>query len=159
MPLRLPLSVKLTRRAVARRDLFCELVLRAVRPPPADAAFAVHAYAFKADEGDFARELLERCSRLWLFRSNQRAFCGDFVAVDMSSPSPARRRAFVLELKRGAALRLGGGAVGVQLRNAALAVRSLTGEGGLLGEDAEHLIVTGDGAQILERFSRHRSAA
>ncbi|AUX41642.1 uncharacterized protein SOCE26_030640 [Sorangium cellulosum] len=59
---RLPLSVKLTRRAVAQRDLFCELVQKAVRPCQADAAFAFHAFAFKADEDGFARELMDTCS-------------------------------------------------------------------------------------------------
>ncbi|KYG07350.1 hypothetical protein [Sorangium sp. So ce542] len=151
---RLPLSIKLTRRAVARRDLFCELVQKAVRPCQADAAFAFHAFAFKADEDGFARELMDRRTELWLFRSNQRASCGDFLAVDMSSPWPARRRAYVIELKRGMPVRLGGGAVGVQLRNAASAVQGLAQQGDVLGAEAAYVTVAGDGAEIAAMLGR-----
>jgi hypothetical protein len=150
MALYLPLCLKLTRPALERSDAVAALILRAVRPPPAHAAFAVHAFAFKCDEEDFARELLRRRSHVWLFRSNQRAFCGDFVAVDMSSPSPARRRAFVLELKRGAPIRVGGGGAGVQLRNADRAVRGLAQEGGILGAEAPYVLATGDGERLLD---------
>jgi hypothetical protein len=148
MALHFPLSLKLTRGALARRDAFFASILRALRPPPADAALAVHTFAFKNDEEGFARALLARRSHLWLYRSNQRAFCGDFVAVDMSSPRPSLRRAYVLELKRGAPLRPGGG-VGVQLRNAERAVRDLA----VLGAEATWEVLTGDGERILDRLS------
>ncbi|WP_437541228.1 hypothetical protein WMF39_26650 [Sorangium sp. So ce1504] len=151
---RLPLSIKLTRRAVARRDLFCELVKRAVRPSQADAAFAFHAFAFKADEDEFARELMRRRTELWLFRSNQRASCGDFLAVDMSSPWAARRRSYVIELKRGMPVRIGGGAVGVQLQKAASAVQALAQKGDVLGVEGAYVTVAGDGAEIIAMFAR-----
>jgi hypothetical protein len=111
----------------------------------ADRALTHHAYAFKADEGRFARELLARRTERWLYRANQRAFCGDFVVVDMSPGRTAPRRAWVVELKLGAPLREGGGAVGLQLVRAteALAALGLTGEATLLSGDAravlEHL--------------------
>ncbi|WP_438016836.1 hypothetical protein WMF18_39570 [Sorangium sp. So ce315] len=151
---RLPLAIKLTRRAVARRDLFCELVHKAVRPSQADADFAFHAFAFKADEDRFARGLMDRRTELWLFRSNQRAYCGDFLAVDMSSPWPARRRSYVIELKRGMPVRVGGGAVGLQLRNAASAVQGLAQQGDVLGDEAAYVTVSGDGTAIVEMFAR-----
>jgi hypothetical protein len=141
------MSIRLTRRAVARRDAFFASILRALRPPSGAEALCVGTFAFKNDEEGFARALLLRQSRIWLYRSNQRAFCGDFVAVDMSSPKPSQRRAFVLELKRGAPLRTGGGGAGVQLRNAERAVRDLAGA--VLGDEPAWDAVTGDGERIL----------
>ena len=72
---RLPLAIKLTRRAVARRDLFCELVHKAVRPSQADADFVFHAFAFKADEDRFARGLMDRHPP-----GPEQAVLADFVA-------------------------------------------------------------------------------
>jgi len=154
MSLRLPLFLKLTRRALDRRDEFFASILRAVRPASADTAFAVHAFAFKNDEQGFARALLARRTEIWLFRANQRAFCGDFLLVDMSSPATSRRYAFVLELKLGAPLRVGGG--GVQLRNAGRAVRDLSRMQGRLGDEPRFEVLTGDGAAILRLFSTAR---
>ncbi|MFT3775744.1 MAG: hypothetical protein QM820_61135 [Minicystis sp.] len=151
MALHLPLSVHLPRRALARRDAFIAALMRALRPRPSAAALAVGTFAFKNDEERFARALLFEHSRFWLYRSNQRAFCGDFVIVDMSSPRPARRRAFVVELKHGAPLRRGGGGAGVQLRNAEQVVRDL--RGAVLGDEASWDILTGDGGHILAWLS------
>jgi hypothetical protein len=96
---------------------------------------------------------MERKSNLWLFRSNQRAFCGDFIVVDVSSPDPSRRPAFVVDLKRGARVRVGGGGAGVQLRGAASVVRELARTTGALAEDAPHVaLVTGDGELLLRFF-------
>jgi hypothetical protein len=146
MSIRLPLALRVTRRALVRGDTFFATILDAVQPARGVALFAFHAFAFKNDERSFARELLERRTQLWLFRSNQRAFCGDFVAVEMSCPDPARRRAFVLELKLGEALRAGRG--GVQLKNAGDAVRD-AGKGGVLGTGASFEVLTGSATSIL----------
>lgn len=154
MSIRLPLFVKLTRRALDRRDDFIASILRAVRPSAAEAAFAVHAFAFKNDEQGFARALLARRPEIWLFRANQRAFCGDFLLVDMSSPATSRPHVCVLELKLGAPLRVGGG--GVQLRNAGRAVRDLPRMQGRLGDEPPFEVLTGDGAAILRLFSTDR---
>jgi hypothetical protein len=83
-------------------------------------------FALGAPETAFARELLVRRTNLWLYRSNQRHFCGDFVAVDMSSPRD--RRTFALELKAGEPVRVGAG--GVQLAGIAGALAEL---GGVIG--------------------------
>jgi hypothetical protein len=152
VPLHLPLAIRIPRRALARRDAFFSTLMAAIRPPPAAAALAIGAYAFKNDEEGFARALLAAHARLWLYRSNQRAFCGDFVVVDMSSPRPSRRRALVLELKHGAPLRFGGGGAGVQLVNAERAVHELSGA--VLGEGARWDLLTGDGERMLRWISR-----
>jgi hypothetical protein len=156
MSTRLPLCLRLHRRALERRDGLFASVLRETRPPAAEEAFAVHAFAFKNDEHAFARTLLARRTELWLFRANQRAFCGDFVAVDMSAAAGARRRALVIELKLGAAVRVGCG--GVQMRNAARAVRDLPRRHEGIGEEPAFAVLTGDGAALLRLLSAPRSA-
>ncbi|MCK6592621.1 MAG: hypothetical protein L6Q76_34125, partial [Polyangiaceae bacterium] len=133
--LKLPLCIALRPSAVERRDGITVLVMRTFRPATADEGLAVYAFELKNDERAFARELLGRKSNYWLFRSNQRRACGDFVVVDVSSPHPARRRAFVIDLKQGAPVRVGGGGAGVQLRNAESAVSELR-SAGVLGVDA-----------------------
>jgi hypothetical protein len=151
MSIRLPLAVRVTCRTLVPSDAFEASVLLAVRPTRVSPAFAVHAFAFKSDERSFARELLARRTELWLYRSNQRAFCGDFLAVDMSSPLPSRRRAFVIELKLAGALRVGSG--GVQMKNAPLAVRHLGSVLGPLGVTPPFETVTGDAASVIEYLS------
>jgi hypothetical protein len=59
-------------------------------------------------ERAFVKTLLARRTNLWLFRTNQRLACGDFIVVDMSAPAPADRRSHVIELKTGEPLALGG---------------------------------------------------
>lgn len=142
----LPYCIRLTRESVARQDAFRAVVRRVADVARADPAVAHHTYAFKADEARFARALLARRTERWLYRANQRAFCGDFVVVDMSAPRSAPRRAWVVELKLGAPLREGGGAVGVQLVHApeALAALGITGDG---------TVLTGDARAVLDRLA------
>src|SRR5690242_15609879 len=52
-------------------------------------------------ERAFVKTVLARRSNMWLFRTNQRRSCGDFIAIDMSSSRRAGRRAYVMELKMG----------------------------------------------------------
>jgi hypothetical protein len=146
MSSRLPYCIRLTRDLVARQDTFRAALQRVADVARADRAVTHHAYAFKADEGRFARELLARHTERWLYRANQRAFCGDFVVVDMSPARTAPRRAWVVELKLGAPLREGGGAVGRQLVHAteALAALGITGAGAVL---------TGDARAVLDHFA------
>ncbi len=110
------------------------------------------AYRFQNDERAFARRLLRLKPNLWLFRCNQRRFCGDFVVVDMSSPEPERRRVWVVELKRGAPLRVGGGGAGVQFQNASRAVAEVARRTGVVAPDAAHDRLSGDGWEILEHL-------
>jgi hypothetical protein len=146
--LKLPLCIALRSPTVERRDGITTLVTRTLRPPTAHEGIAVHSFELKNDERAFARELLRRKSNYWLFRSNQRHACGDFVVVDVSSPLPDRRRAFVVDLKQGAPVRVGGGGAGVQLRNAGRAIGELR-SAGVLGIEAPFELVTGDSRALL----------
>jgi hypothetical protein len=110
------------------------------------------AYAFRNDEGLFARELLTRATQMWLFRSNQRRFCGDFVVVDMSSPIAESRRAWVIDLKRGAPLKLGGGGAGVQLVNAPTVLAEIAHRTGVLSGSPRAEKVTGDRRAVLRHL-------
>ena len=62
-------------------------------------------FALHRDELLFTRQLLAAHPRFWVFRSNQRAACGDFLVVDMSAPCPERRGCWLVELKMGERLR------------------------------------------------------
>lgn len=65
-------------------------------------------FDMRSHERAFVKTLLARRGNLWLFRTNQRRSCGDFVAVDMSSSRRAQRCAYVMELKMGERLVVGG---------------------------------------------------
>jgi hypothetical protein len=104
---------------------------------------------FKNDEKDFARELLSRRPKHWLFRCDQRRACGDFVVVDMSSPRPAGRLAFVVDLKQGADLKQGGGGAGAQLLNASRAVEDVADRYQVLASGASFSLLTGDRRLLL----------
>lgn len=112
---------------------------------------SARAEAFKLtpDEERFARELLERATHLWLFRSNQRLFCGDFVVIDMSCPRPAGRKVVALDIKLGGCLRLGGGPAARQLVNAERAADELADELGIVPPGAEITRLSGDRRVVL----------
>lgn len=65
-------------------------------------------FEMRSHERAFVKAVLSRRSNLWLFRTNQRRSCGDFVAIDMSSARRPDRRAYVMELKSGESLVIGG---------------------------------------------------
>ena len=110
---------------------------------------AVSAFRFKNDERRFALALLAAKPNLWLFRTNQLASCGDFVAVDMSSPDPRQRVVWALDLKQGAPLQRGGGGAGDQLRNVPSALRELALRFRVLERGASQHLLTGDAAAVL----------
>lgn len=139
--------LRLPARLLARRDAIELLVRRVLRPPTDELARTVHAFAFKCDERSFARALLDRATQLWLYRCHQQRFCGDFVVVDRSSPDPSLRTAWVLDLKRGAPLRLGGGGAGFQLSRADHAVDELVRDG--LLAPGRWIAATGDADALL----------
>ncbi|MBX3264713.1 MAG: hypothetical protein KIS78_27245 [Labilithrix sp.] len=136
------LVLRLTRAALERRDAVARL---------AASWQARSLFAFKCDELAFARALLARRTNLWLYRTSQRAFAGDFIVVDVSSPVAASRPIRVLELKRGAPARVGP-PTSVQLRNAPAALRELA-RTGVVSEDAPVRAITGDAAAILALLS------
>ncbi len=110
------------------------------------------AYALTPHEHGFARELLRAHPRLWLYRSHQRKFCGDFVVVDMSDPRPCRRGLWVLDLKRSAPLRFKGG---VQLSRAGRAVALLRAQG-VVGPEADPTCVIGDRPRLSRMLGAKR---
>jgi hypothetical protein len=65
-------------------------------------------FEMRSHERSFVKTVLARRSNLWLFRTNQRRSCGDFIAVDMSPSRRADRCAYVMELKMGMRLVTGG---------------------------------------------------
>ena len=67
-----------------------------------------HEFDMRSHERAFVKTVLARRSNLWLFRTNQRRSCGDFIAIDMSASRRADRRAYVMELKMGERLVIGG---------------------------------------------------
>lgn len=155
----LPLVLALPRRALLRRDLVATLVARVVGPRRADAAFVASVFALSDDELAFARMLLGRAPRFHLFRSNQRASCGDFVAVDCSPPRVEQRRAIVIDLKLGARARIGGGGAGAQLRFAEGAVREVARVSGDLPADSRFDLVTGSRDAVLSHLLGHARPA
>lgn len=145
-----PLTLRLPKRAVARADGFVRRLRHVQRRDPS--AKLVQAFAFKNDELPFARRLLEAHTRIWLFRCNQHAFAGDFVAVDMSSADVASRRAWCLDLKLGAPVRLGGGGAGNAFVRLPLAIAEIARVHGVLSTAHPVTRVTGDGRALVHLF-------
>lgn len=144
-----PITLRLHLGALARRDGVVHLLhARAgkVRAPLASA------FAVSEDERAFARELLRRRPSLWLFRTHQRRFCGDFVALDMASPSPSRRRAWAIDLKQGGPLRIGGGGASVAFTRLHLAVEEIAAETHAIAAGAAVERVTGAAAVVLRHL-------
>lgn len=106
-------------------------------------------FAFKNDERRFALALLERHARFWLFRTHQARFAGDFVVVDMSERRVERRRAFCVDLKRGAKLVVGGGGAGNAFVGLPRVVRALAGEAPVLAPDHALVRLTGDAERLV----------
>ncbi len=99
-------------------------------------------------ERAFCRTLWQRHTQLWIFRANQRAFCGDFVLVDMSMPQPARRRAYVVELKAGARLAVDDEGSRHQLAQHSRALAELVAAG-VLGPASRIHFLWGDPAEVV----------
>ncbi len=110
-------------------------------------------YVLCPDELRFVRALLTRHSRMWCWRTDQAARAGDFALVDMSSPEPADRTTFVVDVKLSAPLIVGGGGGSNQLNRASEAMSSLRRTGVI-----EHLrppvLMTGDRSALIEALSR-----
>lgn len=154
----LPVTLKLPRRTLARRDAVRVLVGRIDEPSrqrQRPRAELVSVFAFKDDELDFARALAER-TNLWLFRVNQRAFAGDFVVVDVSSPDVTKRPAVALDLKRGGRVRVD--RAGIQMQRTDRAIAELAARG-IVAPTCVPLHLTGDARSVLATIDRvlHRA--
>jgi hypothetical protein len=135
------LLLRLPRACLARRDIVHRLAATRIEES---------LFALKCDELEFARGLLARRSNLWLYRTSQRAFAGDFVIVDLSHPSPSSRTVVVTELKRGERVRVGAPS-SVQLRNATAAVSELAARG-IVDAGADVFAITGDARAVLDHL-------
>jgi hypothetical protein len=124
---RVPSTLRLPFWAATRFRL--EEILRAQIDGPWSFAWQLREmFALGEPEVDFSRALLERRRNLWLYRSNQRHFCGDFVAIDMSARRD--RRAWAIELKSGEPVRFDVGGVQFAGLDAAIEeLRPLIGDG------------------------------
>ena len=103
-------------------------------------------FEMRSHEREFVKTMLARCSHLWLFRTNQRRSCGDFIAVDMSSSRRANRRAYVMELKMNERLVIGGARL--QCAQHAAAVGELVARD-VLDPGSPRELLYGDGAAVL----------
>jgi hypothetical protein len=103
-------------------------------------------FDMRSHERAFVKTVLARRSNLWLFRTNQRRSCGDFIAIDMSSSRRADRRAYVMELKMGERLVIGGARL--QCAHYVSAVDELVAREILEGTSPVELLY-GDGAAVL----------
>ena len=109
-------------------------------------------FAMHSDERAFARALLVHKPHFWLFRSNQRCFCGDFVAVDMSNPVLEQRKVFVMDLKQNTSLKIGGGGAGIQFKNAQSAIQDIALYTGKISPDVDFEKLVGEKDQLLNYF-------
>lgn len=147
MSLPSPSFLRLPRAALAKRNVVSTLVSAQPSARGHARAAAWHAFAFKDDELLFARSLLALHSCFWLYRTHQRAFAGDFVVVDLSSPVVARRPVAAIDLKRGEPVRIHEGH-GVQLRNAPRVVEEIAATG-VVDAARRPCLLTGSAAAVL----------
>jgi hypothetical protein len=152
MSLRTPIAVRLPRGfALGRISMAQALSLsgpgrhRAIK---GDVRQVLPSFRLHPREHIFATTLLLSHTRIWLWRTHQQRFAGDFALVDMSSPDPRCRRAWIVDLKLGATVKLGGGGAGNQLSRAAHAIAELV-DIGVLGMQVRPRFATGDGRALL----------
>ncbi len=103
-------------------------------------------FEMRSHERAFVKTVLARRSNLWLFRTNQRRSCGDFIAVDMSPSRRVDRRAYVMELKSGDRLVIGGARLQCAQHRAAVA--ELVARD-MLADGSPVELLYGDGAAVL----------
>jgi hypothetical protein len=145
----LPLTLRLPF-AMADQNLRLEQILAADTSRSwAQCIVLLSSFAMSRPERKFARRLLERKRNYWLFRCNQRQFCGDFIVVDMSPVVLSHRPVSVIELKLGAELRFGGGGAGNQLQRARAAVTEIAVTEKVITRDAPVTLICGDGDMFL----------
>ena len=144
-----PAISRLTLALLRRGDL---TLARSLAPARRDLGATRRAFECSAPERRFAWALLERKTNLWLLRTDQRGFSGDFVVLDLSSPRLDDRPVLVLELKQGAALREVG-PTRHQVQNAAAAVAAAARLTGAIAPDAAFRVLLGDPDALLEHLA------
>jgi len=144
-----PLTLRIFARA-ARRGIDLKRLLAAdVRCSWRVGYRLLERFVLAGYERRFVRELLRARANLWLFRCSQRAFCGDFVVVDMSEPRAGRRGAQVIELKLGKPLIVGRGPRSVQLANHRRALREIAERTGVIAPGAPCALLSGDPLAVI----------
>ena len=103
-------------------------------------------FEMRSHERGFVKTMLVRHSNHWLFRTNQRRSCGDFIAIDMSPSRRAARHAYVMELKMGERLMIGGARL--QCAHYRAAVDELIARE-ILDDNSPVDLLYGDGAAVL----------
>lgn len=106
-------------------------------------------FDMRSHERGFVKTMLARRSNVWLFRTNQRRWCGDFIAIDMSSSRRAERHAYVMELKMGERLVIGGARL--QCAQYRAAVDELVARE-ILDDTSPVALLYGDGAAVVEHL-------
>ncbi|CAM2008885.1 hypothetical protein [Acanthopleuribacter pedis] len=109
-------------------------------------------FAFKSEEGSFARDLVLGKPNFWVFRCNQKAFCGDFLVIDMSPPKVADRPVWLLDLKEGCPVSDGAGSAGAQMIHADRALAAIYAEHGAVEPNQPFEKRVGSAAALLEFF-------
>jgi RHS repeat-associated protein len=97
-------------------------------------------FKMSPDELVFSEGVLVSKPNLHVYRVNQNALAGDFIVVDMSNPQ--KLTGFVIDVKKGAQLKVGGGGAGNQFSKSDDVLKAL----GL--ESSNFQRVSGDGAEI-----------
>jgi hypothetical protein len=140
-----PLTLRLPRWLCASFDLARAIAIEHRLPGRTTGVCRYDQFEMRSHERAFVKTLLARRSNLWLFRTNQRRSCGDFIAIDMSTSRRADRRAYVMELKMGERLVVGGARL--QLAHYCAAVDELIART-ILDDRSPVELLYGDGAAV-----------
>jgi hypothetical protein len=146
MPATDPFTLRLPRWLCESFDLARAIANEHRAPGRTTGVWRVGQVEMRSHERAFVKDVLARRSNLWLFRTNQRRSCGDFIAIDMSSSRRVDRRAYVMELKTGDRLVTGGARL--QCAQYRAAVDELVAREILVDSSPVELLY-GDGAAVL----------
>ena len=146
---RAPMTIALPPSLSDEGFFFDRALARALDVPWSQAWTMRPAFLLSRPEQAFARAFLERLRNWKLYRCNQRRACGDFLAVNMSSPVPGLRPTYAIELKQGQPVQVGGGTAGLQLRNAELAFAELAARAAVITAQSPLRRVSGGGPEVL----------
>lgn len=151
-PIAVRLPMAFARGRLSMAQVLTSAVCGDVRPRSAGSLGVQHAdlraFELRRREVRFVRCLLDAHPRFWIWRTDQRQRAGDFALVDMSSPDPARRRLWIVDLKLGTEPKLGGGGAGNQLTNHGQAVAELASAGVVVR--VQPRLAVGDGLRLID---------
>jgi hypothetical protein len=114
-------------------------------------------FALRRPERRFVLRMLRERTNVWLFRCNQRRFCGDFVAVVMSARTLDRRACCPIELKQRVPLRIDA-ARRIQLANHRAALAEIADRLGIIAPESPVVPLLGDPDAVCDFFASPRSS-